>query len=261
VVFTAYDNQAGVGDLFLHEVETDVRTRLTFADTDESDPLWSPDGKTIYYRHDDGDVASILALEPEGRDAPRVIYRSADITQLSDVSPDGRYLSFAAADSNSASSHSFVIEIANPTELIRIDEGASASMVPRFSPDGRWISYAQREPGGWTLYVKTFPITTRKWQLTDRDAFWYTWDPAGGRIYHQWAGSELYETEVDLTGSTPRVGQTTVLLRDFEAPLTSLHSVSMTPDRSRFLVSDAGGGEDGRPARLVFGWPKILDGN
>jgi eukaryotic-like serine/threonine-protein kinase len=36
----------------------------------------------------------------------------------------------------------------------------------QFSPDGRWIAYASDESGRSEVYVRSFPDTNRKWQVS-----------------------------------------------------------------------------------------------
>ena len=258
VVFAAYDNRTGLGDLWLHDIESDVRTRLSFESSDESGPCWSPDGKTIYYAWTAGNEGSIRALEPDGREEPRVVFEGGSVQSISSVSPDGRYLAYTASDTVANVLRAMVVPVdaSAPPELV--DADTPQSIIPRFSPDGRWIAYASLESGQWNLYLKAFPLTGRKWQLTDRTALWYDWDPSGDRIYYQWSGSELFATDLELSGSNPRIGKTELLFNDFPSPLTSLHQFQMAPDGQRFLVSDAGGSEDNRPIRLVVGWPSLL---
>ncbi len=99
VVFTKWDSRTGFGDLWLHQIESGVDSRLTFAATSEQSPVWSHDGKTIYYRVSSADSTAIFAIEPDGKEDPRSVYNRKDILQVVDVSPDGKYLSYTVRDS------------------------------------------------------------------------------------------------------------------------------------------------------------------
>jgi Tol biopolymer transport system component len=260
MAFTDYDNPLGDGDIWLHDLEQDVRTRVTFETADESFPVWAPDGQTLYYVHSEAGRNQLIAFRPDGREPGRPIFDggSAALT-LTDVSPDGRTLAFMVRDTVSSVDRVVVMPVDGSAAPTFIDETAGTTMVARFSPDGRWIAYASRESGDWSLYLKTFPVTDRKWQLTQRDAFWFQWHPDGHELYFQWAGREVYAVALDLTGNTPRIGGTRVHLDDFPPPMTGLHTFDITPDGQRFLVSDAGGSDDSRPVRLIQGWTRIVE--
>ena len=140
-----------------------------------------------------------------------------------------------------------------------LDAGADQSMGVRFSPDGRWIAYGTLESGSWSVYLKSYPPSARKWQVSDREALWFDWAPSGDRIYFQWAGSELFYRDLDLDGTTPRFGRTEMLTNEFPSVLTGQHLFRISPNGQRILVSDVGGSEVLRPVRLVKGWPSLVE--
>ncbi len=259
VVFSAYNNVRGQGDLWLHELETGVRTRLTFEEVDESFPVWSPDGTTVYYLRTDTEKQTILALELEGRDEPRVIYEGQGISGISDISPDGLTLSISVNDSASSALRALLLPVDASSAPVSVDQSAVQSLGARFSPDGRWIAYGTLESGSWSIYLKSYPPTVRKWQVSDREALWFDWASSGDRIYFQWAGPELFYRDLELSGSTPRIGRTEMLTNEFPSVLTGQHHFRITPDGQRILVSDVGGSEVLRPARLVWGWPTLVE--
>jgi len=257
-VFTAYDSRSGSGDLWLHDLTSDVRSRLTFESADESGPVWSPDGTTVYYVWNAANaLTEIRAIRPESREDPRTVLRYADLTAITDVSPDGTQLAIAIRDSATSAIWACVVPVDGSAPPQPIDPAAGNTAALSFSPDGRWLVYASREDGSWKLYLRTYPLTGRKWQLSNREALWFDWAPRGDRIYSQSTASELSVTELDVSGPTPQIGQTSVVVSDFPTPLTNLHKFEITPDGQRFLVSDAGGGEHDRPARLLQGWTTL----
>ena len=262
VVFTAYDSRSGSGDLWLHDLTSDVRSRLTFETADEAGPVWSPDGTTVYYVWTAASaLTEIRAIRPESREDPRTVLRYADLTSITDVSPDGTQLAVAIRDSATSAIWACVAPVDGSAPPQPIDPAAGNTAALSFSPDGRWLAYASREDGSWKLYLRTYPLTGRKWQLSNREALWFDWAPRGDRIYSQSTASELSVTELDVSGPTPQIGQTSVVVSDFPTPLTNLHKFEITPDGQRFLVSDAGGGEHDRPARLLQGWTTLTAGN
>ena len=259
VAIEIWGDRSGLSDLWLYDFQTTVPTRLTFAGGSERSPQWSPDGRTLYYMGDQDDGVAIMALAPESRDEPREVFRMPAISGLSDVSPDGEWLSVAATDSASGTERLYLVPVDGSSAPVRVDESGENVYNGRFSPDGRWLAYVLMESGSFRIYLKTNPPTSRKWQVTDQDAFWYDWSPEGDRIYFQAGGSELFATAIDLSGNTPRAGRTEVAIDGFPNPVTNLHDFEVGRDGTSFFVSDAGATDDARPLRLVLNWTRLLE--
>jgi Tol biopolymer transport system component len=109
---------------------------------------WSPDGKTIYYRVNEGDEGRIIARHvANGRE--RVLYRLTlprGITWSVDTSPDGQQLAWFEYDGEHADSVVIRLMVAPtaggaPQEVHRHgpDEGFPGSLM--WSPDGQKLIY------------------------------------------------------------------------------------------------------------------------
>lgn len=258
VAYSSFDNRLGTGDLFVHDLETGVRTRLTFDAIDEQFPVWSPDGGSIFYLASEPGTNEIRRMEPEGRGDPEVILADETVNTLDDISPDGRFLTYSTEPTSSSATRSFIYPVDGSGPAVSVDEPSTVVRNAKFSPDGRWIAYAINDAGGWRLYVKTNPPGSRKWEVSRRQAFWYDWHPDGGRILHQWDNADVFETPVDLSGTSPSFGPTVVAIENVQAPLSQLHQFHVHPDGQRILVSTSDNMDDERPARVVLGWPSLV---
>jgi Tol biopolymer transport system component len=252
----------GLADIWLHDLESDVSTRLTFDAASERSVQWDPSGKLLYFDRRLSSADQIIALEPDTQADPRVVSEWAGefLINLNDVSPDGMLLSIDAEDSTAGLTRAYLVRTDGAGDPLVIDGGEAPTLGAQFSPDGRWIAYALSEGGGWNIYLKSNPPTGRKWQVTDRSAFWYVWGPAGDRIYFYGTGTELYSTDVDLTGSTPRIGQTELVFRELPTPVTQLHDMAISSDGELLYVTDSASADDARSLRLVTGWSQLLTG-
>jgi serine/threonine protein kinase len=259
VAIEVWGDRSGLSDLWLYDLETEVPTRLTFDAGSERSPEWSPDGNTLYYLDEAGEVPAIMALEPEGRAEPREILSIPGLTSLSHLSPDGTTMGIALTDSVTGLFRAYLAPVDGSSPPVPVDEAEGSALNPRFSPDGRWIAYSLTGDGGFKIFLKTNPPTARKWQLTDQDAFWHDWSPTGDRIYFQAGSSELNVVDIDLSGSSPRIGNARVAIEEFPNPVTNLHDFVVGPDGDTFFVSDAGATDDARPLRMVLNWPQLLN--
>jgi Tol biopolymer transport system component len=259
IAIEIWGDRSGLSDLWLYDLENGVPTRLTFEAGSERSPEWSPDGRTIYYLDEASAEPTVMALEPEGRAESREVLSMPGLDGLSNISPDGTMMAIAATDSSSGVMRVYVAPVDGSSPPVVVDDSPEVTLNARFSPDGRWIAYSLVESGGAKVYLKTNPPTSRKWQITDQNAFWYDWAPEGDRIYFQGAGSELFGTDIDLTGDSPQVGNAWVEIKEFPNPVTNLHDFLVSPDGQVFYVSDAGATDDARPLRMVLNWPRLLD--
>lgn len=258
VAFSSFDNRLGTGDLYVDDIETGVRTRLTFDPADEQFPRWSPDGRAIYYLASGPELREIRVMEPEGRGDPRVVLADSTLSNLGGISPDGRQLLFAVDNPGETQETLWALDLDGTGERFRVDPDAAYSTNGSFSPDGQWICYVVNDNGRFNLYLKTNPPGSRKWEISAMPAFWYDWDPRGDRIYHQFGSADVHATPVDLSGTSPSVGVTSLWIPNLQAPLSGLHHFQITPDGQRLLVSTGDNMDDERPVRFVFGWPEVV---
>ena len=259
VVFTKWDGRTGFGDLWLHQVDSGVDSRLTFAATSEQAPVWSHDGKTIYYLVTAADSTAIFAIEPDGKEDPHPVYSRDNILQVVDVSPDGKYLSYTVRDSLDGQAILRVeitpVDLSTPPVLL--DASSQNTVGGYFSPDGKWIAFIAVSSNSFQPFLKSFPPTNRKWQITTQPSYFLRWSPDGKRIYSQGFDSRLFVTDLDLSGEIPRPEKAVLVNSSFPPPLTMGHEFCVDPSGQRFLVSDAGATDDHRPLHMVMGWTEL----
>jgi serine/threonine protein kinase len=169
--------------LFLVNADGTRLRRLTTDDARDRGPLWSPDGKTIYFFSNRSGPSRIWSIRPDGSGLTRIT-DEADLQRhgirmmyLSDVSPDGRTLSAQADRSLLALVH-LDRPVANRVEMLGFTMDRAT-----FSPDGG------RFAGGYTTDLSVLPHgiavysmrTARSELLLDHGA-WPLWLPDGRHI-------------------------------------------------------------------------------
>jgi dipeptidyl aminopeptidase/acylaminoacyl peptidase len=134
--------------------------QITFGDYDDSEPAWSPDGKSIAFtsnRSADPDSnfnSDIWVVSVDGDDAAKAL-RQITTSPAEDLmpawSPDGKTIAFVTQIDPKlfwyATYHLAVVAASGgePRVLTKnLDREVSA---PRFSPDGRWIYFIAEDEG------------------------------------------------------------------------------------------------------------------
>jgi Tol biopolymer transport system component len=54
----------------------------------------------------------------------------------------------------------------------------------QFSPDGRWIAYQSNESGQFETYIRSFPVTGEKWEMSTRGGTQPRWRHNGKELYY-----------------------------------------------------------------------------
>jgi TolB protein len=140
------------GDYAIYAVSTTGgdEQRLTDAEVDAStpqgllfqtEPAWSPDGRTIAFASKRGGTFDLYAMNADGSGTRRLT-STKDDDGYPDWSPDGKRIVFARG----TPTRLFVMA-ADGTGARRLTDDQAEETEPAWSLDGRWIAYVRREPG------------------------------------------------------------------------------------------------------------------
>src|SRR5215472_12753444 len=183
----AFQRRAGeVHDLWLLDSDRGITSRFTADRTLTTQPVWSPDGRSILFTHLG---SSTLFCKPaNGIGDEQVAFQRPTSNAIPfDWSGDGRWLLTreASPDTNNdvwrlpIAPDGKAAEGATPTPYLqsRFNEGDA-----RFSPEPgpRWVAYASDESGRYEVYVDAFPEPRRKKRILISGGRSPQWG-AGGR--------------------------------------------------------------------------------
>jgi serine/threonine-protein kinase len=154
-------------DIWVRDVRSGAETRVSFEADDEVQPAWFPSGRRLAYRLLPGGVFNSQIMARDLGDAERHDLISALGIA---VSRDGKYAAFYVDDRGrnrlryATMGPDSVISAGTP--LFKTTPEPDAG-VPAFSPDGRFIAYVDRQPGGNAeIFVTRFPSGDGRWQIS-----------------------------------------------------------------------------------------------
>ena len=183
-------------ELWIYELDREVRGRLTLETTFNRAPVWSPDGERLAFaaRRENGRLNIFLIAARDGGRAQLLLESEVDQVPTS-WSPDGQWLAFDQGPAGST--EIWVMPLTgegNPLPFVQTPPWAGDG---RFSPDGKWLLYTSRESGVDQVYVSPFPGSEDRWQLSASG--WGShgrWSPGGDKVYFATAQAMLMEVEM-----------------------------------------------------------------
>ncbi len=169
-------------EVWIYDLKRGVLSRLTFDPGAELEPLWTPDGQRIVFRSNRSGAFNLYWKPADGSGEAEQLTSSEYLQKPFSWTPDGMVLAFSEQNPQT-NSDIWVLRLEGdrtPEPFLRTPFSEAA---PSFSPDGRWIAYTSDESGRPEIYVRPFPGSGGKWQIS-----------TGGGIAPQWAanGRELF---------------------------------------------------------------------
>jgi Tol biopolymer transport system component len=244
-------NSAGQGatDLWVYDLERDAASRLTFEEGGEDWPVWSSDGRFLYYASDRRNDGTIFRRASDGTGAPEEIATTPQGIWPLAASHDNRWLAIGAVGgSTSTDIQRFDLATGAITPLVEtpfLDEAAA------ISPDDRWIAYASEQSGRWEIYVQALVGERGRWQVSNEGGQRPRWRADGRELYFFTRPDRLMAVDVE-PGAVPRFSTPRELFRE------PIENFDAAPDGQHFVALRSADTAAHRPLTLITNWPQLL---
>jgi Tol biopolymer transport system component len=244
-------------DVWLYDLARGIPTRLTFDPWNDTDPVWSPDGRTIYYSSDRNIQWRIYRRPVSGAGQEELLTSPSAPASAWHVSPDGRFLVFERNATRAGTNLDlWVLPLAGGGKETAFLATPFSESEARFSPDGQWLAYTSDESGRKEVYVTSFPGREGKWQISSGGGFGARWRRDGRELFFVAPDLRIHSVEVRpgeaFEAGAPRPLFATQMFLDPEA------GYDVTADGQRFLVNELVPPEEPEPITLVVDWPAAL---
>ncbi|NNK48593.1 MAG: hypothetical protein HKP01_06955, partial [Gemmatimonadetes bacterium] len=245
------DNESGEQeDVYVYDLETGTPLRLSFAG-DSHQPVWSADGRHVYYCGSRGDRHTIFRKAADGSGTEEVVL--SDGARRPSLSTDGRLMAYDTGVDGEGR-NVWVMNLADSTSA-EVAGGEGYQGDAHFSPDGRYIVYEDDRSGEIQIFV----------HQVDGDAFWEIsegsgpfydplWSADGEYIYFE-SLNELLRVPVELEPSFRRLGRPTGI-----AGFSSGMDFALGPEGDVLIMgraNESAANALGR-LRMVLNWPEEL---
>jgi Tol biopolymer transport system component len=226
----------GNQDIWLMDVATGALTRLTNSPSGEGFPVWSHDGKSIYYASNKTGQFELYQSDISDNASEKLVLRNSALRLPRDLSPDGRFLLFRSAGSI------FALQLdGNPPGEIQIEAGQD---VPQFSPDGRWYAFQSTEAGRVEVSIQKFP-SGRRFRVSMDGGAHPRWNPNGKELFYIAPNGKLMAVPMELDSENEQVRVSAAVALFTPSLIGNIGSSAflqqylVSSDGERFLIATA----------------------
>jgi Tol biopolymer transport system component len=246
-------HQHATGSLWLIDIASNTTTPLTIDPHAQSDPVWSPDSRSVAFNllPNGGSDPPFLVQKIEiGNQQPEAIYGDDQRHWVEDWSPDGRFL--LTHDTKTLSIQPLTGN--RQPEIVY----SSSFLKDEFhlSPDGKLIAYGENRTGKWEVFVASFPGFQYIKQVSFAGGTQPRWRGDGRELFFIDYEGKMMSVTVE-RGSPPKIGVPRKLFNTGLVPDPTVNQYAVTKDGLKFLVLEPRKGFL-ESYSAILNWPATL---
>jgi eukaryotic-like serine/threonine-protein kinase len=243
-------------DIWLIDIDRNVRSRLTVHPGREVSPVWSPDGARIAFQSSRSrEPIAMRQISRNGTGADELLLEGPGSFTMtpSGWSADARFIAYTTRGSNVSVLPLFGDRTPLVFAATPFTEGSAV-----FSPDGRYIAYVSNEGGQSDVYVQSFPGPGAKSQVSRDGGTHPVWRADGRELFYLAADGAMMAVPVGV-GRSFDAGQPQPLFSSNAWRLTSNQIYAVTKDGQRFLVNTTPPKSSvAAPLTVVLNWTEAI---
>ncbi len=231
-------------DIWIKELDDGPLSRLTFGESEDRMPRWTPDGRTVTFVSNRGGDWDVWSKAADGTGDAVSVVDTEDFFAQGFYGPAGEWVILRTGGTGGLSGGRNIMAIrpgvdSVPLPLLASDVDEAG---PALSPDGRWLAYGSDETGRYEIFVRPFPdVDAGKWQVSAEGGHGALWSHTGDELFFVNNSGEMMAAQVE-TASGFRVRERQTLFaipRGYESRAVSDFIVGLfdiTSDDERFLM-------------------------
>jgi eukaryotic-like serine/threonine-protein kinase len=227
------DPQTAYSDIWIHDLERRVSTRLTFGPGVNIFPIWSPDDEWVVFASNRKGFHDLYRKKASGTGQDELLFSSVTGSKFTTDWSGATGLIAFFTSLPKADIWTLSVTERKPTPFLAtpFQEGS-----PQFSPDGRWMAYGSTESGTVEIFVQAFPASGGKWQISTGGGSYPRWRRDGKELYYIAPDNTVMAVEI-ATGSGFAAGTPKPLFRASIKSFDIGFQYDVSPDGSRFLIN------------------------
>jgi Tol biopolymer transport system component len=192
-------------NIWVYDSQRSTMRQLTFEGGDRNSyPIWTPDGRYILYRVNDG----IAWTRSDGSGKPGLFTSSKHLQWPWSFSPDGRRVAFFELTPDQwydiwtvpVESDDKGLRAGTPQRFLNtptIDE-----RYPSFSPDGRWLAYSSNALGTYEVWVQALSVTGGRWRISMDGGVYPEWSKNGRELFFRGEDNRIMVASYSVKGDS-----------------------------------------------------------
>jgi len=191
-------------DLWTYSIERKMVTRLTFDESLEASPVWSPDDLHIIYSSNR--VDDLFRVASDGNGQLEQLTTSPLYQFAYSLTPDGEKVLFQESSSLAGPYNIGVLSLSGDRAQESLLDSDFNETYPKLSPDGRWLAYVSDRSGDPEVYVRPYPdLASAVRQVSVGTGLLPMWSADSQELFY-WGASEMMSVRVQ-SGSELLVAQ------------------------------------------------------
>jgi hypothetical protein len=248
-------------NIWILDTETGIPTRFTFGtgDPNPPSPVWSPDGRTIYFASNRNGKTDLYRKASNGAAQEEVVVSGGGTKIPTGVSPDGQLLMYTEVERLTPARPSIWLAplatagadtMAKPRVFLPETSGGVSGV---FRPDGHWVAYVSGEGVQPEVYIVPFPGPGGRKQVSSGGSrsIRPRWRHDGKELFYETGTGDIMAAEVIDHGGALEIGKTERL---FGGLTRFAPAWTVSADGQKVLVAEQPGSEAARWLTLVQNW-------
>jgi eukaryotic-like serine/threonine-protein kinase len=250
-VRAALHGQDQDNDIWLWDLARGTLARVTFGPTIDNYPVWTPDGRQLFFTSNRTGAQNLFTQGADGTGAVTRLTESPNQQRATSISPDGKRLVFYE-NNPKTDSDVMQLQLDGARQVTPLVQTPFAERNGELSPDGRWLAYEANDSGVFEIYVRPFPdVAGGRWQVSTGGGTQPLWARSGQELFYLGPTGALMRVGVP-RGATWAATVPAKLLeagRYYTGTATQIaRSYDITPDGRRFLMIKPEGGSGSTPS-------------
>ena len=258
IAFDLYDSGTQTTQIWVRDISRGVQARLTSPPGGNAGAVWSPDSARIAFQSNRKHQADVFVkpssgtgteeavTDEDGQKIPTDWSSDGNFIAIFDREPAGARLVGVSAIPMTGDRKPFPVV---PRQTLLVDS-------PRFSPDGRWLTYGSSESGRNEIYLVSFPDGERRIQISNAGGSFPKWSRGGREVLYTAFDSRVMSVEIESGPRVPRAGVPRPL---FPLPEGASAIWDVSADGEHFLINVPVLKSSSVPLSLVVNWVASLE--
>jgi len=227
-------------DIWIYNVARNTFTRLTNEGANMR-PEWTPDGRHVIFVSARMNSTAVWRQPADGSGPAELLYQPEVEPFEAVMSPDMKWLLVRTSPGAKYPRDILAVPLTGERTVVPLVTGPETESMPRLSPDGKWLAYHSNESGRFEIYVRPFPGSGARIQVSDVGGSEPLWGRSGRSLYYRTQLGDVVEVDVT-TGAEFSIGARKVVLTGDYLTDSSHPNYDIAPD-GRFLMLKRAGAE------------------